>query len=90
MPERRPGSARERLVCRCTVVSEREVILAVRRGARDVEGVAAACDAGTGCGGCRGAVERIVAEELARRARRAPSGRDDPAQVGLFGVRTDD
>ena len=72
-----------RLVCHCMVVDEREVIAAIRRGARTVEDVGAACEAGTGCGSCRGAIESTLREEEVRRARK---GTPDAvlAQLGLF------
>jgi len=73
-----------RLVCHCMVVDEREVIAAIRRGARTVEEVGAACEAGTGCGSCRGAIESSLRDEELRRARK---GTPDEvlAQLGLFG-----
>jgi NAD(P)H-nitrite reductase large subunit len=73
-----------RPICHCMVVDEREVITAIRRGARTVEEVGAACDAGTGCGSCRGAIESTLHDEELRRARK---GTPDEvlAQLGLFG-----
>jgi bacterioferritin-associated ferredoxin len=66
------------------VVSEREVVLAIRAGARTVDDVGEHCDAGSGCGSCRGGIEVLLAQEAERR-RRA----DVPAalldQLGLFG-----
>lgn len=56
------------ILCQCTSVSEREVIACARRGATTLEAVADACDAGTGCGSCCGAITTILEEEAARRA----------------------
>jgi len=59
----------ELVLCQCTSVSEREVVACARRGARTLEEVAEACDAGTGCGSCCGAITSILEEEEARRLR---------------------
>jgi bacterioferritin-associated ferredoxin len=66
------------------VVDEREIVAAIRRGARSVEEVGAACEAGTGCGSCRGAIESSLHEEELRRARKGTPD-DVLAQLGLFG-----
>lgn len=58
----------ELILCQCTSVSEREVIACARRGATTLEAIADACDAGTGCGSCCGAITTILEEEEARRA----------------------
>lgn len=34
-----------------------------RAGARNCDDVGAACGAGTGCGGCRPAIDRVLADE---------------------------
>ena len=67
------------------VVSEREVAACIRAGARTVDEVGEACEAGTGCGSCRGGIE-VMLDEHRRRAERA--GNDAGAvlaQLGLFG-----
>lgn len=50
------------IVCHCRVVSDRHVRAAIDEGARDLCGVAAACGAGTGCGGCLPELRRILAD----------------------------
>ena len=45
------------LVCRCNGVSKGALVAAWRRGARDLSG---ATRAGTGCGGCRDALDGIA------------------------------
>jgi bacterioferritin-associated ferredoxin len=53
------------IVCHCYGVSDRAIRRAARAGAVTADLVARACGAGTGCGGCRGAVQEILAAELA-------------------------
>ena len=68
------------------VVSEREVLACIRAGARTVDEVAEACEAGSGCGSCRGGIEVILAEERARRSRTPGTAPEAVlAQLGLFG-----
>jgi bacterioferritin-associated ferredoxin len=50
------------VVCHCYAVSDAEIRSAVAAGAIDADGLAAACPAGTRCGGCRPVVEAIVSE----------------------------
>jgi len=59
----------EVILCQCCVVPEEEVIACARRGARTLAEIAAGCDAGTGCGSCRGAITTILEEEEGRRRR---------------------
>jgi NAD(P)H-nitrite reductase large subunit len=59
----------EVILCQCCVILESEVIACARRGARTLAEIAAGCDAGTGCGSCRGAITTILEEEEARRRR---------------------
>lgn len=56
-PVRMPDSAK---VCQCNNVTKGQIRACWESGARDVEAVAAATRATTGCGGCRDAVEGIV------------------------------
>lgn len=65
------------------VVSEREVLMVIRAGARTVDEVGERCEAGTGCGSCRGGIEVILREEAQRRAR---GGMPESllGQLGLF------
>jgi len=65
------------ILCHCNGVSDREVDAAVAAGARDAEGVMAACGAGTDCGGCHALVEAAVVDvAVGRPGRRvlAPTG----------------
>lgn len=50
------------LVCHCKVVTDREIRAAVDAGARDEFDVAAACGAGTDCGGCIPTVQQLLGE----------------------------
>lgn len=76
------------LLCQCNTVFEHEVVACVRRGARSLDDVGDACEAGTGCGSCRGAITTILEEEAQRR--RAAPDRGAPEalfQLPLFGRR---
>ncbi|MCA9695211.1 MAG: (2Fe-2S)-binding protein [Myxococcales bacterium] len=55
------------LLCLCNAISEAEVRVAIRAGARTVDEVGDACLAGTGCGSCRGTIATLLAEESRRR-----------------------
>jgi bacterioferritin-associated ferredoxin len=48
-------------VCLCQGVTDRTIRRAVRHGAATVDEVGAQCGAGTGCGGCREALEELIA-----------------------------
>lgn len=50
------------LVCHCKVVNEAHVREVIANGAEDEADVAAACGAGTGCGGCVPVVCRLLRE----------------------------
>ena len=54
------------IVCSCYVVRADDIRTEVRLGATSVEEIGQRCAAGTRCGGCRHAVECLVADELAR------------------------
>ncbi|MCB0987435.1 MAG: (2Fe-2S)-binding protein [Acidimicrobiales bacterium] len=43
-------------------MSDHEIRAAVAAGACDAEGLAASCNAGTRCGGCRPVVDAILSE----------------------------
>jgi NAD(P)H-nitrite reductase large subunit len=72
------------VLCQCMAVSEREVVRAIRSGARTVDEVGMRCEAGTGCGSCRGGIEVLITTERSRR-RRQPVPEAVLRQLGLFG-----
>ncbi len=76
------------LLCQCNTVFEHEVVACVRRGARSVDEVGDDCEAGTGCGSCRGAIKTILEEEAQRRRASPDRGAPDAIfQLPLFGRR---
>jgi bacterioferritin-associated ferredoxin len=48
------------IVCHCYCVSDREIRACAREGASSVGEVGRACEAGTGCGGCRQEIAAII------------------------------
>lgn len=72
-----------RVLCYCLVVEEAEVRRAIRQGARTVDEVSARCEAGNGCGSCRGTISLMIDEEARRRG--SSDGVELLAQLGLFG-----
>jgi bacterioferritin-associated ferredoxin len=75
------------ILCQCMLVSEQEVLATIRTGARTVGEVGERCDAGTGCGSCRGGIElliqHVVRQEVRRQTRELlPEAM--VAQLGLF------
>ena len=48
-------------VCICYAVPDSEVRACIARGARTVEEVGEACDAGTGCGSCHDHIDGFLA-----------------------------
>ncbi len=77
-----PGDVRI-LLCQCNSIFEHEVRACIRKGARSVDDVAALCDAGTGCGSCRGTIETVLDEEAQRR-RKGDGLPDALLQLPLF------
>jgi bacterioferritin-associated ferredoxin len=51
------------LVCHCRKVCDRTIRECIDRGARSVEDVGQACQAGTACGGCLPTIGALVAGE---------------------------
>ena len=81
------------IVCSCQAVSDREIRAAVRRGARSAADAQTLTGAGTGCGGCRMAVNAVVAEalEVEPQIQTLPIFQDafrSPALRGLISPRT--
>jgi len=83
------GLREDLLLCQCNSVSESEVVVCVRLGARTLDAVGASCGAGTGCGSCRGAITTILEEEEARR-RRGEGFPEALLQLPLFQGAPDD
>jgi bacterioferritin-associated ferredoxin len=74
-------------LCQCMLVSEQEVLATIRSGARTVDEVGERCDAGTGCGSCRGGIELLiqhVVRQEVRRQTRETLPEAMVAQLGLF------
>lgn len=53
--------AGDKIVCRCKNVSYRDIRKAMIEGARTLEEIKEMTGAGTGCGGCCGEIEKILA-----------------------------
>ncbi|HEV3401670.1 MAG TPA: (2Fe-2S)-binding protein [Acidimicrobiales bacterium] len=66
-------------VCHCRAVSDGDVRWCIAEGACDVDEIGRRCGAGTGCGGCRGALAQLLAA-LDRRTLVTSGG---PADRGL-------
>jgi bacterioferritin-associated ferredoxin len=52
-------------VCMCFAVCDREIRSCIARGARSVEDVGEATEAGTGCGSCHEHIDTLLTAELA-------------------------
>ena len=50
------------IICHCKGLNDREVAKAAREGAMTADDVGRFCAAGTECGGCRPAIEEIIAK----------------------------
>ena len=61
------------IVCHCHAVRADEIRTEVRLGAESVELVSMRCAAASRCGGCRPAVEAVVADEVARMRTATPA-----------------
>jgi bacterioferritin-associated ferredoxin len=53
------------LVCHCRKVCDRTIRECVERGARTLEEIGRACQAGMGCGGCIPTIDALIAGEPA-------------------------
>ncbi|MBV1861042.1 MAG: (2Fe-2S)-binding protein [Nannocystaceae bacterium] len=77
-----------RVLCQCLNVTEAEIKRAIRAGARSVDDIGERCEAGTGCGSCRGGIGVLLSEHLLARARKPlPAALLD--QLRLFGRGSD-
>lgn len=55
----------KRLVCLCNMVTEKEILAALQKGARTTSDIQKMTRAGTSCGRCLPWIDAIVAEYLA-------------------------
>ena len=55
----------KRLVCLCNMVTEKEILAALQKGARSTADIQKMTRAGTSCGRCLPWIDAIVAEYLA-------------------------
>lgn len=69
---------RKRLVCICNMVTENEIITALKKGARSTTEIQKLTAAGTSCGRCLVLIDAIVEEFLANQP-------EDPQQKLNFG-----
>lgn len=53
-----------RLICLCNLVTEKEILTALRKGARSTSDIQKITSAGTSCGRCLVAIDAIVDEFL--------------------------
>ena len=52
----------DRLVCICNMVSEKEILAALKKGAKSTEDIQFMTRAGTSCGKCLMTIDQIVEE----------------------------
>lgn len=57
---------RDEIICNCMSVTYGEIVDAIAAGAKTLDSLQEATQAGTGCGGCVPRLEDILAEELAK------------------------
>ena len=57
------------IVCQCKGLTDRAIRKMVRDGARSRREVAQVCAAGTSCGGCTTAIDKIIEIETKRESR---------------------
>lgn len=69
---------RKRLVCICNMVTENEIITALKKGARSTTEIQKLTAAGTSCGRCLVLIDAMVEEFLANQP-------EDPQQKLNFG-----
>ena len=59
---------KSKLICLCNGVSEREILVALKQGARDLEEIKKITLATTGCGRCKGETEAAVNQYFSSKA----------------------
>ena len=57
------------IICQCKGLTDRTIRKMVRDGARSRREVARVCAAGTSCGGCANAIDKIIEIETKRESR---------------------
>ena len=77
---------KDRLVCKCLIVGEREIRSAISAGARTVADVGQRCEAGTGCTACHPAITALLDAAQATRLRAQARRANGRPQLGLFGA----
>lgn len=55
---------REKLICLCNCVSEKEILQVLKKGAKDLEQVKRLTYAATSCGRCKGETESLIRQYL--------------------------
>ena len=68
------------IICQCNGLTDRTIRRMVREGARSRREVARVCAAGSACGGCAPAIDKIIEIETKRESR--------PALLGLTELAT--
>lgn len=64
----------DRLVCACNMVSEKEIVQALKKGATETPDIQRITQAGTSCGRCLMTIDRMV-EDYERMHPRDPQGK---------------
>jgi bacterioferritin-associated ferredoxin len=59
------------ILCHCRGVNDRKVRKAIDKGARSLDEIAEACDAGTDCGGCLPALAELLAARTGQQVEQA-------------------
>ncbi len=54
-----------RLVCICNMISEKEIVNELKKGAKDTSDIQYATRAGTSCGKCLMTIDQIIEEHFA-------------------------
>ncbi len=67
-----------RLICICSMVSEKEILSALKKGARTTADIQKITTAGTTCGKCLLSIDQIIEEFNAKR----PEGPQQSLQFG--------
>lgn len=61
------------IICSCTGLTDREVRAAARRGVETIGEIERYSEAGSGCGGCRSALEAVLEETRSEEAAERPT-----------------